>query len=151
MTDPAQWSYVVLEEMVGGTALLRRWPWPVVDPYGRLLWPDGLEQDNKSATIRAALLDAQLYDVNGLVRDPRVGDVFAVHGTVGTGWRGRAVRNLEQLFGEAAVYDITAAARGATKTAVQASLGAVCPASQAPGLASFAPVPVAALPRLRLG
>jgi hypothetical protein len=37
------WSYVVVEEIVDDVAVLRRWSWPVVDPLGRLLWPEAAE------------------------------------------------------------------------------------------------------------
>ena len=56
----ATWSYVVLEEIVDGRALLRRWPWPVVDPFGRLTWPGGSEHRTGSTTVAIAALRAQL-------------------------------------------------------------------------------------------
>jgi hypothetical protein len=53
------WSYVVLEEIVDHVALLRRWPWPVVDPLGRLLWPEGAEHDSDDATVDLDLPEEQ--------------------------------------------------------------------------------------------
>jgi hypothetical protein len=119
-------SYVVLEEIVDGVALLRRWPWPVVDSLGRLIWPGGSEHRTDSATISIAFLRAQLYEPNGTERQPRCGDTFAVPAGGHQHWRARQSRDLRDVFGDA-VYDISADAREAVKIAYQASLGAVQP------------------------
>ena len=121
------WSYVVLEEIVDEVALLRRWPWPVVDPLGRLLWPAGAEHDSDAAAVALDLLTAQLYAPNGIERQPRCGDTFAVPGGVDMHWRGTLTRDLRELLGDADVYDISAAAREAAKIAYQSSLGAIQP------------------------
>ena len=123
--EAGAWSYVVLEEIVDGVALLRRWPWPVVDPLGRLLWPGGAEQRTDSATVPVTALTAQLYEPNGLLRRPRCGDAYALPSAAPTPWRtGRERRDLRDVFGPA-VYDISADARDAVKIAYQSSLGAV--------------------------
>jgi hypothetical protein len=85
--DLASWTYVVLEEIVDNVALLRRRPWPVVDPLGRLLWPDGAEHDSHDATVDVDLLKAQMYAPNGIEREPRCGDTFATP-NVDLRWRG---------------------------------------------------------------
>lgn len=130
----ALWTYVVLEEIVDGVALLRRWPWPVVDGLGRLVWPDGSEQDTDAIAVNVELLKNQLYTANGLERQPRCGDTFAVaRGAAGQS-RTRRLRDLRDAFGSGALYDISADAREAAKIAYQASLGAIRPAKNpAPG------------------
>lgn len=127
-SDLASWHYVVLEEIVDGMALLRRWPWPVVDPLGRLLWPDGTEHDTVEAAVDVRMLKAQLYLPNRIARDPRCGDTFAVPPRVGARW-GRRVRDVRLLLGASPVFDVSADAREAAKIAYQSSLGAIQPAA----------------------
>lgn len=122
------WSYVVLEEIVDDVALLRRWPWPVVDPLGRLLWPDDTEHEHDSAAVDLELLKAQLYDANGIERAPRCGDTFAVPLHAGEHWRSAHVNDLRRILGDEIIYDISADAREAAKIAYQASVGAIRPA-----------------------
>jgi hypothetical protein len=155
--DAGRWSYVVLEEIVDGIALLRRWAWPVADPLGRLLWPGGSEHRNDSATVPVTLLKVQLYDPNGLVRQPRCGDTYGLPPGAPVPWRnGRERRDLRDVFGDA-VYDISADAREAVKTAYQSSLGAVQPAGTAGPAARTAVAEVLehrarnVLPRLAVG
>ena len=120
-------SYVVVEDMVDQLALLRRWPWPRVDPLGRLIWHDGSEYDSDAAAVEVPLLRAQLYTPNGLRRHPRCGDTFAAAGSVEVRWHTvTEVTDLRELF-SGALYDISADAREAAKIAYQAGLGAVRP------------------------
>lgn len=127
--ETAGWTYVVLEELIDGLALLRRWPWPVVDALGRVRWLHGTEHQTDSATIDVGLLAAQLYtEANRIDRRPRCGDTFAVPAHAGMKWRGARTQDLRDLFGESGVFDITADAREAVKIAYQASLAAVQPA-----------------------
>jgi hypothetical protein len=80
------WRYVVLEEIVGPTATLVSWRWPLADPRGCLFWPsvgtdadhDTGHDDGLAAVVPLALLRSTLYAANDLVRAPRCGDVFAV-------------------------------------------------------------------------
>jgi hypothetical protein len=123
------WSYIVLEEVVDDVALLRRWPWPVVDPLGRLLWPDNAEQDSAATTVDRDVLKAQVYTPNGLEREPRCGDTFATPQVVQQRRRGTHTRDLRALLGDEQFYDISADAREAAKIIYQASLGAIQPAS----------------------
>jgi hypothetical protein len=126
----AAFSYVVLEEVVGSLALLRRWRWPVVDPLGRLVWPDDGEHDSDAAGIDIALLRAQLYTPNKLKRRPRCGDTFAVQAWPDSDRPDEhAVDDLRMLF-TGSVYDISAVAREAAKLAYHAGLGAVPPAEK---------------------
>jgi hypothetical protein len=122
------WGYVVLEEIVDDVALLRRWPWPVVDPLGRLLWPEGAEHESDDAVVDLDRLKAQLYVPNRIEREPRCGDTFAAPRGAHDHWRGAHTNDLRALLGDAAVYDISADAREAAKIAYQASLGAIQPA-----------------------
>ncbi|HST46343.1 hypothetical protein [Jatrophihabitans sp.] len=129
------YGYVVLEELVGRLALLRRWPWPDVDQFGRLVWLGDSEQDSAAAAIDLELLHAQLYLPNRLRRRPRCGDTFAVQ-DAGAGWPDTdrepgtepELADLRELFA-GAVYDVSADAREAAKLAYHAGLGAV-PAAQ---------------------
>jgi hypothetical protein len=120
------WNYVVLEEIVDDVALLRRWPWPVVDPLGRLLWPDGAEHDDEDAAVDLDLLKSQLYEPNKIQREPRCGDTFAAPPNIDQ-WRSPHANDLRELLGTADIYDISADAREAAKIAYQSSLGAIQP------------------------
>lgn len=121
----AAFSYVVVEEMVGPLALLRRWSWPEVDQHGRLIWLEGSEHDSDAAAVTVELLRAQLYAPNGLRRRPRCGDTFAVRGWAESGGQAEhQVTDLRELF-TGSLYDISADAREAAKLAYHAALGAV--------------------------
>jgi hypothetical protein len=124
-------KYVVLEEIVDQMALLRRWSWPVVDPLGRLLWPDGTEHETAEAAVDVDVLKAQLYLPNGIEREPRCGDTFAVPAHGAARWHATHARDVRTLLGDADVFDISADAREAAKIAYQASLGAIRPARAA--------------------
>lgn len=124
------WTYVVLEELVDGVALLRRWPWPVVDGRGRLVWPGGAEQDTDAIAVDVELLKDQLYTPNGLEREPRCGDTFAVPRRAADHSRARRPRDLRDVLGRGTLYDISADAREAAKIAYQASVGAIRPADK---------------------
>jgi hypothetical protein len=121
------WRYVVLEEIVDDVAVLRMWPWPVVDPLGRLQWPDGAEHQTGEGAIDVALLQAQLYEPSKISRQPRCGDTFATSGAIDVNWNGEHVGDLRELLGDAQVYDVSADAREAAKIALQSSLGAIEP------------------------
>lgn len=121
------WSYVVLEEIVDEVGLLRRWPWPVVDPLGRLLWPEEAEHECDEVAVDLDLLTEQLYAPNGLERSPRRGDCFAVPRRVAEPSRDNEIRDLRAVLGHGDVYDISADAREAAKIAYQSSIGAIRP------------------------
>jgi hypothetical protein len=123
-------SYVVVEEVVGPLALLRRWAWPDVDPLGRLVWLDDSEYGSGAAAVSLELLRRQLYAPSKLRRRPRCGDTFAVCGAVESAWQAEdQVGDLRVLF-SGPVYDISADAREAAKLAYHAGLGAVEPAEK---------------------
>lgn len=134
-----RWSYVVLEEIVEDIAVLRRWPWPVVDPLGRLLWPDHAEHDTNEIAVDLELLKAQLYTANRIQRQPRCGDTFAVQGEAVHHSHDAPPHDLRDALGGSELYDISADAREAAKIAYQSSVGAVHPA-KAPDEASMASV-----------
>lgn len=121
--DFGRWRYVVLEEIVDEIALLRWWPWPTVDRLGRLVWTNGAEHDTDAIGVDLKLLKAQLYTANGLRRDPRCGDTFAMQRV--DGYRPRRLRDLRDVFGTGKLFDISADAREAAKIAYQASVGAI--------------------------
>lgn len=124
----AAFSYVVVEEVVGRLALLRRWAWPAVDQLGRLIWLEDSEYDSAAAAVTIELLRAQLYTPNKLRRRPRCGDTFAARGVIRSGWEtDEEVGDLRELF-TGSLYDVTADAREAAKLAYHAALGAVPPA-----------------------
>jgi hypothetical protein len=126
----AGFNYVVLEEIVGSLAVLRRWPWPGVDQNGRLVWLDDGEYDSDAAGVGLERLRAQLYTPNQLKRRPRCGDTFAVQGWADSGRHSeRDVDDLRALF-TGSVYDISADAREAAKLAYHAGLSAVLPAEK---------------------
>jgi hypothetical protein len=129
--DLARWSYVVLEEIVDDIAVLRRWPWPVVDPLGRLLWPDGAEHESNAIAVDVELLTAQLYTPNKIQRQPRCGDTFAVQGDAVHHSHERSPHDLRDVLGSHEMYDVSADAREAAKIAYQSSLGAIRPATAA--------------------
>jgi hypothetical protein len=116
-----RYSYVVLEEIVDGVALLAAWPWPMVDEVGRLFWPDANAGPRRSTTIELALLRAQLYDRDFMRRDPRCGDTYAATGI------GRSVARVRDLrrWLTGPVYDISADAYEAAGIAYRAGLAAV--------------------------
>ena len=120
-----QWTYVVLEEIVDEIAVLRRWPWPTVDRLGRLVWTGGTEHQTDETAVDLGLLKSQLYTPNGLLREPRCGDVFAVPRLARNHPRARRVRDLRDLLGTGALYDISADAREAARIAYQSSVGAI--------------------------
>jgi hypothetical protein len=122
-------SYVVVEELVGPLALLRRWPWPEVDPLGRLVWLDDSEYRCDAVAVAVDLLRAQLYTPSRLRRRPRCGDTFAALGAPPAVWQDDQVGDLRELFA-GPVYDISADAREAAKLAYHAGLGAVPPAEK---------------------
>jgi hypothetical protein len=123
-------GYVVLEEVVGPLALLRRWPWPEVDPLGRLIWLEDSEHQCDAVAVDIELLRAQLYTPSRLHRRPRCGDTFAVLGAPPAVWQDdEQVSDLRELF-TGPVYDISADAREAAKLAYHAGLGAVPPAEK---------------------
>jgi hypothetical protein len=137
--DLGTWNYVVVEEIVDDIAVLRRWPWPVVDPLGRLLWPDGAEHDTNEIAVDLELLRVQLYTSNKIQRQPRCGDTFAVRGETVRDSQDTPPRDLREVLGNHELYDISADAREAAKIAYQSSLGAIRPAG-APDEASIAAV-----------
>lgn len=126
--DFGRWSYVVLEEIVDDIAVLRQWPWPVVDPLGRLQWPGEAEHATDAIAVDLDLLKAQLYTANGLARQPRCGDAFAVPNVAAAHKLDRHPRDVRTVFGEHGLFDISADAREAAKIAYQSSLGAIRPA-----------------------
>lgn len=118
----AGWSYVVLEEVVDGTALLLRWPWPMADRNGRLHWPRGDAREVLEASVAVATLDKQLYKPNRLRREPRVGDTFAARVSDRAAWgQEEPVDDVREIFPDNAV-DVSADARAAAKLAYQGSL-----------------------------
>jgi hypothetical protein len=120
-------SYVVVEEVVGRLALLRRWSWPEVDPLGRLVWLKDSEYGDGAAAVPIELLRGQLYAPSKLRRRPRCGDTFAVGGAISAAWQAEEqVSDVRTLFSGSA-YDISADAREAAKLAYHAGLGAVPP------------------------
>jgi hypothetical protein len=122
------WSYVMLEELVDDVALLRRRAWPVVDRFGRLVWPTLGESETQTAVVDVGLLVVHLYRPTGLWRRPRSGDVFAVE-AVGRGWRGSGNRDLVDVASVFAgeLYDVSDAAREAARVA---HLAAVAPVTR---------------------
>jgi hypothetical protein len=129
-TDLGSWSYVVLEEIVDDAAVLHRWSWPLVDPLGRLLWPERAAEASSDAAVDLDLLRAQLYTPNKIMRRPRCGDTFAAP-PGDLSWDGQQVVDLRELLGSGGIYDISADAREAAKIAYQSSLAAIQPASAA--------------------
>lgn len=121
----AEWQYVVVEEVVGATVELMRWPWPSADGLGRLLWDDVADDAVMAAAVPLRLMRLQLYRPNGLQRRPRAGDTFAARLTAVAGWDADGpVDDLASLL-PGAVYDVSADAREAAKLAYQGSSAAV--------------------------
>jgi hypothetical protein len=121
----ASLAYVLVEEIVDGTVVLMRWPWPLADPYGRLFWPDADEQRSAAAAVDVHLLQHQLYGPNQLERSPRCGDAFAARPGRGWGRRGR-ITDVRALF-DGPVLDISADAREAAKLAFEGGVASVRP------------------------
>jgi hypothetical protein len=127
-TELRRYSYVVLEELIQGSALLMAWQWPDADAIGLPIWPDATARPRESVIDRD-LLAAQLYRPSRLRRSPRVGDVFAVAKT-GPGWRTDRVDDVTALV-SGRVFDITIDARAAAKLAY---FGAVTGAGRPAGV-----------------
>lgn len=120
-----EWQYVVVEEVVGATAELMRWPWPSADRVGRLCWDDDAGDRVMFAVVPQRFLRLQLYAPNHLERRPRAGDTFAVRLTGPAGWgTEEEVADLADLL-PGAVYDVSADAREAAKLAYQGASAAV--------------------------
>lgn len=120
------WQYVVLEEVVGATIELMRWPWPRADSRGRLFWTPDAEEQVMTAAVPQRLVRLQLYRPNQLLRRPRAGDTFAARiSSPAPGWAGDLlVEDLAEVF-PGPVYDVTAEAREAAKLAYQGASSAV--------------------------
>lgn len=129
-----EWRYVVVEEVVGATVELIRWPWPSADRYGRLFWDDDADDRVMSAAVPQRLVRLQLYKPNNLQRRPRAGDTFAARLTATAGWGEAApVDDLAAIL-PGAVYDVSADAREAAKLAYQGSSAAVFDGDEVAGL-----------------
>ncbi len=132
------WRYVVLEEVVDGTALLLSWPWPLADAGGRLTWTVEDDREPRDASVLVRLLRHRLYEPAGLRRTPRVGDTYAALHADTPGWGrpglagqdggagdasdgGAVERGLDGLFPDR-VLDVSADARAASRLAYQGSL-----------------------------
>lgn len=120
------WQYVVVEEVVGATLELMRWPWPCADSRGRLFWTADAEEQVMTAAVSLRLMRLQLYRPNALLRRPRAGDTFAARiPRPAPGWAGDLqVDDLGDLF-PGPVYDVSAEAREAAKLAYQGASSAV--------------------------
>jgi hypothetical protein len=120
------WQYVVVEEVVGATVEMLRWPWPNADPLGRLFWRDDADDRVMTAAVPQRLLRLQLYRPNDLVRRPRAGDTFAAKIIrAAVGWDSpAAVDDLTDLF-PGPVYDVSADSREAAKLAYQGATSAI--------------------------
>jgi hypothetical protein len=126
------YRYVVLEEIVDGTAVFLSWPWPLVDVFGRLFWSAKDEAAVVEVATKVSLLRSQLYEPSDLERDPRCGDTFAVPRRGGRRSASRPVTDLRSVF-EGSVFDISADAHVVAKLAYQSGVAAV---RSEPGLAA---------------
>jgi hypothetical protein len=114
----AQFSYVVVEELVDVRVVLMAWPWPEADDQGRLFWTLAADSSPKNAVVSRDLLRQQLYRPSRLLRRPRLGDVYAAS-RLGPGWEDRRpITDVRRLF-DGPAYDISADAREAAKLAYQ--------------------------------
>ena len=130
----SDWQYVVVEEVVGATVELMRWPWPSADTCGRLLWDDDADDQVMSAAVPLRLLRRQLYTPNNLQRRPRAGDTFAARLTAAMGWgEDSPVGDVAAILPEA-VYDVSADAREAAKLAHRGASAAVFDGGEAKNL-----------------
>jgi hypothetical protein len=116
----------VVEEVVGSTVELMRWPWPLADSRGRLCWAADAEEQVMTAAVSQRLMRLQLYRPNKLLRRPRAGDTFAARiSSPAPGWVGELpVDDLADIF-PGPVYDVSAEAREAAKLAYQGASAAV--------------------------
>ena len=114
----AQFSYIVVEELVDAWVVLMAWPWPETDDRGRLFWTLATDSSPKNVVVSRDLLRHQLYRPSRLLRRPRLGDIYAAS-RLGTGWEDRRpVADIRRLF-DGPAYDISADAREAAKLAYQ--------------------------------
>ncbi|PVG80861.1 hypothetical protein DDE18_20990 [Nocardioides gansuensis] len=121
----------MVEEVVGATIELMRWPWPHADSRGRLFWTPDAEEKVMTAAVPQRLMRLQLYRPNQLLRRPRAGDTFAARiSSPAPGWAGDVqVDDLADIF-PGPVYDVSAEAREAAKLAYQGASSAVFDGSQ---------------------
>ncbi len=124
-----RWRYVIVEEIIDGTAHLQRWPWPLADTSGHVLWPAADRASVQEAAVAVSTLVRRLYRPHHVRRHPRVGDTFAALDAEGPGWDAeRVVEQVRDLF-PSLVLDVSAEARAAARLAYEGSL--VKPVAQA--------------------
>lgn len=116
------WRYVVLEEIVDSVALLRCWTWPLADERGHLVWPHEEQQDSTVTPVTS--LRDELYIPNGIQRQPRIGDTFAVIADAPAKPWPHRTRHIAPLL-KGRVFDVSAEARLAARLAYQGSVAAI--------------------------
>jgi hypothetical protein len=125
---PDRLSYVVVEEIIEGSIGLSVGGWPEVDEQGRLRF----REQAALVGIDSDLLEQQLAEHRrpaDIARPLRIGDVFAV-ADVEIG-RGPAEQELSISGWKPPIYDISAQARAAAKSALYAAVAPILEPEQA--------------------
>ncbi len=139
--DPTELSYVVVDDLAEGTALLAVSEWPRVDPGKRIRFP----VDERARLVRVdadellALLRQERRRFAG--RPLRIGDVFAARARLPElpppQSREEEAEKAEETRGgslewlEPPVYDLTAQGREVAKTALAAAVSPLLTAEEA--------------------
>ena len=125
-SDRSAWSYILVEEVIGDVAEVHRYPWPLADADGRLMWTADDEAQVDTIVVPMGLLRSVLYRPD-LERRPRAGDTFALKGDADV-WRAVAddtavtrAEDLRRLF-TGQVFDVSADSRVAAQLARDASM-----------------------------
>jgi hypothetical protein len=139
-------SYLVVDEIVGGSTGLVLSSWPDVDEQGRLRFDGTPKMLGTDREALQSFLDEHRLPATLAQRPVRIGDAFAVRviadALVDVSDELSAPRRLEPLLQPAAwieppVYDVTAQAREAAKTAFYAAVTPILTPSEAAELANL--------------
>jgi hypothetical protein len=126
---PDRCSYIVVEEIIGGSIGLAVCDWPELDEQGRMRFADPAQL----AGVDRTWLEQQLIDhrepADIAKRELRIGDVFAVADVELALAPGESELTIASW--KPPIYDVTGEARAAAKTALYGAVAPVLDSEQA--------------------